>query len=90
MCEQASFTLLFLFPAAILQVFDVVALDRFLKLIQRSSTVLLLKAFIYIVWYTHVLRFPGNHQPHGPVTQAQSVKPCCAAEQFQSGIQGFY
>lgn len=61
-------TLLFLLPAAALQVFDIVALYGFLEFVQRSAMIFLLKTFIHIVRHTHVLRFPGHHQPHGPET----------------------
>lgn len=61
-----SLTLLFLLPAAVLQVLDVVVLDRLLQLVQRRSAVFLLEPLVYVIRYAHVLRFPGHHQPHGP------------------------
>jgi len=48
--------------------FDEVALDRFLQLVQRRSAVLLLKTRVHVVRRAHVLRLPGHHQPDGPET----------------------
>lgn len=48
---------------------NIVALNVLLQLLQRCTTVLLLKALIHIIRHTPVLGFPGHHQPHGPLSQ---------------------
>ena len=57
-CMSSRRTLLLLFPAAGLQVVDVVALDGLLQLVQGLSPVLLLKALVNVVWHAHVLGLP--------------------------------
>lgn len=57
--------LLFLLPAAALQVFNVVTLYGLLQLLQGLPTVLLLEALVHVVGHTHILGLPGDHQAHG-------------------------
>lgn len=65
--ERKSLTLLFLLPAAGLNVVYVIFFDRFLQLLEFCSLIILFKVFIDIVRHLQVLCFSAYNVAYGPV-----------------------
>lgn len=71
--DQTQLTLLFLLPAAGLDVVYVIFLNRFLQLLKFRSLVILLEVLIDVVRHLQVLCFSANDVAYGPADTPQTT-----------------